>query len=98
MLPDRGVRHTRCPMRKPIIVAAAFAAILGSFGDAAAQTYPVRPIIMIVPLATGGSPDVIARIVAEGRPAPLGQPVIVRNVTGPDGTIGVGRAAPPAAE
>jgi tripartite-type tricarboxylate transporter receptor subunit TctC len=80
-------------MRKPIIVAAAFAAILASLGDAAAQTYPVRPITMIVPLATGGSTDVIARIVAEGMRATLGQPVIVENVTGAGGSIGVGRAA-----
>jgi tripartite-type tricarboxylate transporter receptor subunit TctC len=80
-------------MRKPIIVAAAFAAILASLGDAAAQTYPVRPITMIVPLATGGSTDVIARIVAEGMRASLGQPVIVENVTGAGGTLGVGRAA-----
>ena len=48
---------------------------------------------MIVPLATGGSTDVIARIVAEGMRATLGQPVIVENVTGAGGTIGVGRAA-----
>jgi tripartite-type tricarboxylate transporter receptor subunit TctC len=84
-------------MRKPIFVAAAFAAnlaaVLGGIGDAAAQAYPSRPITMIVPLATGGSTDVIARIMAEGMRASLGQPVIVENVTGAGGTIGVGRAA-----
>jgi tripartite-type tricarboxylate transporter receptor subunit TctC len=84
-------------MRKPTFVAAAFAAILaailGSAGEAAAQAYPVRPITMIVPLATGGSTDVIARIVAEGMRSTLGQPVIVENVTGAGGSIGVGRAA-----
>jgi tripartite-type tricarboxylate transporter receptor subunit TctC len=84
-------------MREPIFVAAAFAAglvaSLGGVGDAAAQTYPSRPITMIVPLATGGSTDVIARIVAEGMRATLGQPVIVENVTGAGGSIGVGRAA-----
>jgi tripartite-type tricarboxylate transporter receptor subunit TctC len=84
-------------MREPIFVAAAFAAILvaslGGVGDAAAQTYPSRPITMIVPLAVGGSTDVIARIVAEGMRATLGQPVIVENVTGAGGSIGVGRAA-----
>jgi tripartite-type tricarboxylate transporter receptor subunit TctC len=80
-------------MGKPIFVLAAFTALLAGTGEAAAQAYPVRPITMIVPLATGGSTDVIARIVAEGMRATLGQPVIVENVTGAGGTIGVGRAA-----
>jgi tripartite-type tricarboxylate transporter receptor subunit TctC len=85
-------------MRKPICTAAAFAAILvaavaAGIGHAAAQTYPSRPITMIVPLATGGSTDVIGRIVAEGMRATLGQPVIVENVTGAGGTLGVGRVA-----
>jgi len=80
-------------MRKPIFVAAALAAMLGSIGAAGAQTYPSRPVTMIVPLATGGSTDVIARIVAEGMRASLGQPVVVENVTGAGGTIGVGRVA-----
>jgi tripartite-type tricarboxylate transporter receptor subunit TctC len=48
---------------------------------------------MIVPLAPGGSTDVIARIMAEGMRASLGQPVIVENTTGAGGTIGVGRLA-----
>jgi tripartite-type tricarboxylate transporter receptor subunit TctC len=80
-------------MRKPIFVAAAFAAILGGIGDTGAQVYPSRPVTMIVPLATGGSTDTIARIVAEGMRASLGQPVIVENVTGAGGSIGVGRVA-----
>ena len=82
-------------MRAPTFAAVAFSAAvtLGTFSPAAAQDYPVRPITMIVPLATGGSTDVIARIVAEGMRASLGQPVIVENVTGAGGTIGVGRAA-----
>jgi tripartite-type tricarboxylate transporter receptor subunit TctC len=79
-------------MRKLILIAA-FAALLAGTGAADAQTYPTRPITMIVPLATGGSTDVIARIVAEGMRATLGQPVVVENVTGAGGTIGVGRAA-----
>ena len=80
-------------MRKPIFVVAAFTALLAGAGEAAAQAYPTRPITMIVPLGTGGSTDVIARIVAEGMRATLGQPVIVENVTGAGGSIGVGRAA-----
>ncbi len=82
-------------MRKPILVAAVSTAILAAVcgGTADAQTFPSRPITMIVPLAIGGSTDVIARIVAEGMRATLGQPVVVENVTGAGGTIGVGRVA-----
>ena len=79
-------------MRSLTLVAAALAAISVSIGPAGAQTYPSRPIMLIVPLATGGSTDVIARIMAEGMRASLGQPVIVENVTGAGGSIGVGRA------
>src|ERR1700686_5032618 len=90
-------RDPRCPMHKPILVAAASAAILaaaaGGIATADAQTFPSRPITMIVPLGIGGSTDVIARIVAEGMRATLGQPVIVENVTGAGGTLGVGRVA-----
>jgi tripartite-type tricarboxylate transporter receptor subunit TctC len=84
-------------MRKPIYAAAAFAAILsallGGIAGAAAQAFPSRPVTMIVPLAVGGSTDVIARIVAEGMRSTLGQPVVVENVTGAGGTLGVGRVA-----
>ena len=70
----------------------AFAATLGLIGSATAQVYPARPITMIVPLAAGGPTDAIARIIAEPMRMSLGQPVIIENVTGADGTIGVGRA------
>jgi tripartite-type tricarboxylate transporter receptor subunit TctC len=79
-------------MRILILAAAAFAAILGP-DHADAQSYPSRPIMMIVPLATGGSTDVIGRIVAEGMRPTLGQPIVAENVTGAGGTIGVGRVA-----
>jgi len=48
---------------------------------------------MIVPLAAGGPTDTIARIIAEGLRSSLGQPVIIENVTGAAGSIGVGRVA-----
>jgi len=88
-------------MRKPTFAIAAHGAFLaaflaahfGSVGEAAAQAFPSRPVTMIVPLAIGGSTDVIARIVAEGMRSTLGQPVVVENVTGAGGTIGVGRVA-----
>ena len=58
-----------------------------------AQTYPTRPITMIVSLAPGGMIDVVARVLAERMRGPLGQPIIIENVTGAEGSIGAGRAA-----
>jgi tripartite-type tricarboxylate transporter receptor subunit TctC len=58
-----------------------------------AQTWPTRPITMIDPLAAGDSVDVICRILAERMRSPLGQPVMIENIGGADGSIGVGRAA-----
>jgi tripartite-type tricarboxylate transporter receptor subunit TctC len=60
---------------------------------ASAQTYPTRPITMFVPYGAGGPTDTIGRIIAEGMRATLGQPVIIENVAGASGTIGVGRVA-----
>jgi tripartite-type tricarboxylate transporter receptor subunit TctC len=60
---------------------------------AGAQTYPTRPITMIVPLAAGSPTDVIARVVTDPMRKSLGQPIIIENVTGAEGSIGVGRAA-----
>jgi len=71
---------------------------IATIGTAAAQTFPSRHISLIVPLATGGSTDTIARIVAEGMRGPLGQPVIVENAPGAGGTTGVIRVARSAAD
>ena len=60
---------------------------------AAAQTYPTRPITMIVPIAPGGLVDAVARIVAEGMRQSLGQSIVIENAPGADGNIGTGRAA-----
>lgn len=69
-------------------VAALFIATL-----AHAQTYPSRPISMIVPFAAGGTSDVIARVVAEQMSAALGQPVVIENVAGAGGSLALARAA-----
>jgi tripartite-type tricarboxylate transporter receptor subunit TctC len=60
---------------------------------ATAQTYPSHPITMIIPIAAGGISDVAARVVVERMRVSLGQPIIIENVSGADGSIGVGRAA-----
>ncbi len=82
-------------MRIMIYAAAVATALIAcAAGSAAiAQTYPTRPITLVVPFPPGGSTDVIARILAERLKAPLGQPVIIENVGGAAGSIGVGRVA-----
>jgi tripartite-type tricarboxylate transporter receptor subunit TctC len=59
---------------------------------AAAQDYPTRPITMIVPFPAGGATDTVARFLGERMRAILGQPVIIENVAGAAGSVGVGRA------
>ena len=75
-----------------LIVAMAVAAFAGISG-AQAQSFPSRPITLIVPFPPGGSTDVVARIMAEQMRPLLGQPVIIENVGGAGGSIAVGRLA-----
>jgi tripartite-type tricarboxylate transporter receptor subunit TctC len=77
-------------MRGAFILACAIAAGMGA---AAAQPFPSRPVTLIVPYGAGGPADTLARALSEAMRAALGQPVIIENVTGASGTIGVGRAA-----
>jgi tripartite-type tricarboxylate transporter receptor subunit TctC len=62
-------------------------------GDAWAQSYPARPITLVVPYPAGGPTDMLARVMADPLKAALGQSVIVENVTGAGGSIGTGRVA-----
>jgi tripartite-type tricarboxylate transporter receptor subunit TctC len=61
--------------------------------QAKAETYPSRPITMIVPFPAGGPTDAIGRVFAESMSTPLGQPVIVENVPGAAGSLGTERVA-----
>jgi len=74
---------------------AAFLAVLAVLvpGVVGAQAFPTRPITLIVPFPPGGSTDTAARILGEAMRAPLGQPVVIENVGGAGGTIGVARVA-----
>lgn len=77
-------------MKKLILALAATAMMAGA---AQAQSYPSRPISMIVPFAAGGPTDIIARIVGEHMSKTLGQQIVVENVAGAGGTTGITRAA-----
>jgi tripartite-type tricarboxylate transporter receptor subunit TctC len=79
-------------MTKHFLVAV-FAALLAGTGGIMAQTYPSRPITLVVAFAAGGSGDTIARILADHMRTDLGQTVVVENVGGAAGSIGAGRVA-----
>jgi len=79
--------------RQFLHLAAGGAALPAVSRIARAQAYPTRPISMIVSAAAGSATDLIGRLVAERMRASLGQPVIIENVGGTDGSIGVGRVA-----
>jgi tripartite-type tricarboxylate transporter receptor subunit TctC len=79
--------------RKFLSLAAGAAALPAVSRVATAQSYPTRPITMIVPSAAGNLTDVRGRILAERMGAALGQPVVIENVAGAEGSIAAGRAA-----
>ena len=80
-------------MRRWLTAMAAIMLGLGSTGIAVAQqVYPSRPITMIVPFPAGGATDTLARYLAEQMRGILGQSVIIENVGGAAGSLGVGRA------
>jgi tripartite-type tricarboxylate transporter receptor subunit TctC len=76
-------------MRKFVL---AVLAVLAFGGVAVAQNFPSRPITIVVPFSAGGPSDAMARILAERMKMTLGENVLVENVTGAGGSIGVGRA------
>jgi tripartite-type tricarboxylate transporter receptor subunit TctC len=73
-------------------------AMLAGIGGAHAQNYPSRPITLVVPFPPGGSTDAAARIMAERMRSSLGQAVVIENIGGAGGSIGVGRVARAAAD
>ena len=82
-----------CKSWLPLSAIAAIGCGLIAAAPATSQPYPSRPITMVLPFAAGGPTDALSRILAERMRTLLGQPVIVENVTGAAGTIGVGRVA-----
>jgi tripartite-type tricarboxylate transporter receptor subunit TctC len=80
--------------RRRLLRASAVAAIFPPASrNAAAQTFPTHPITLVVPFPAAGPADVLARILSEPMRAFLGQPVIIDNIAGAAGSIGVGRVA-----
>jgi tripartite-type tricarboxylate transporter receptor subunit TctC len=75
---------------RPVLVALGACLAVGALSDAAsAQSYPSKPLRMVIPFAAGGSPDIIGRIVAEELSTMLGQSVVVENRAGAGGNIAV---------
>jgi tripartite-type tricarboxylate transporter receptor subunit TctC len=84
--------------RELLPVAAGAAASLFAPKMAKAESYPSRPITMVVPFAAGGGTDVVARILGDRMKDSLGQPIVIENVSGAAGAIGVGRVVRAAAD
>jgi tripartite-type tricarboxylate transporter receptor subunit TctC len=76
---------------KTLLLATALA--LFGIGDATAQVYPSRPVTIVAPFPPGGPSDALARILSGPLAAALGQPIVIENIGGAGGTIGVGRVA-----
>jgi tripartite-type tricarboxylate transporter receptor subunit TctC len=88
----------RLSRRRFLRTATSVAAVAMAAVNVSAQTYPSRPITIIVPFAPGGATDTLARIIAERMRASLGQPIVIENIAGAAGSIGVGRAVRAAAD
>lgn len=73
------------------VVVAVLMAVLTWSGDALADDFPSHPVTIVVPFSAGGPSDAMARILAERMQRTLGQTVLIENVTGAGGSLGVGR-------
>ena len=81
------------PRRQFLRLAVGAAALPAVSRIASAQAYPSRPVTMIVPFPPGGPTDAVGRVVVERMKRSFGQPIIIENIGGADGSIGIGRAA-----
>ncbi len=75
------------------LAAAVLAAGILATGAASAQTYPTRPVTLIVPFPPGGATDAIARIIQDTMQKSLGQPIVIENIGGAGGMIAAAKAA-----
>jgi tripartite-type tricarboxylate transporter receptor subunit TctC len=81
------------PRRAFLQFAGTALAVPACFKAAMAEAFPSRPVTMIVPFAAGGIGDAVGRVLADRMKLVLRQPVIVENIAGADGSIGLGRVA-----
>jgi tripartite-type tricarboxylate transporter receptor subunit TctC len=72
-------------------IACAYAALMTAVATARAEIYPSRVITIVVPLPPGGATDTLTRTLADHMRGSLGQPIIVENVPGAGGTLGIAR-------
>jgi tripartite-type tricarboxylate transporter receptor subunit TctC len=84
-------------MQRRILIASCLAALGLAATGARSQTYPTKPVRLVVPFAPGGTTDIVARVVSEKIAPTLGQTMIVENKAGGGGSVGateIARAAP----
>ena len=79
--------------RRVLLAAAAAAGVAAMPLGTMAQAYPTKPITMIVPFAAGGPTDALARVLGQRMSEALGQQIVIENIGGAGGTIGVNKAA-----
>ena len=91
--PRSNERRLVTPRRRILSLAAGTAVLPAVSRVAWAQAYPTRPITMVVPVPAGGQMDALSRVLAERMRNSLGQPVIIENISGADGSIGSSRVA-----
>ena len=84
-----GAQSMKLPRRRFLHLAAGATALPAVSRIASAQTYPSRPITIVVPAAAGGPLDVLARILSERMRLSLAQPLLIENVAGAAGSIGL---------
>jgi tripartite-type tricarboxylate transporter receptor subunit TctC len=80
-------------LRRHIMAAAFLAALTAAISPACADSYPSHPVTVIVPFAAGGPTDVLTRIITDKMQGPLGQPIVVEDVSGAGGGIAAARVA-----
>ncbi len=88
------LKLTLLTRRTAMVAALAAVTAATSFaGPATAQSYPTKPVTIVVPFPPGGSTDTLARKIAENISGPLGQPVVIENRAGAGGTVGANMVA-----